>query len=280
MMDLTLTPVGRTSPTYRRHLERAAAMLEEALNDPEVLEKLSQAEEANAKVEASTPGDEGTVEDGERLADEVIACYRAASDLVRLRYPEVYQVFGENGVLNLLLRRFAEDDSELPVIRFAGVPGYEERPLWVLLNAKDIEAMQRELRTGQVWVNASELDHDRYLELWGLVSYQRQRLGKVLKAPGRRAGSASPARLELAREIKGEPGLTYADIYARGVERGVWPDGGSYYATARGSTRRCWAVSCRATLIRSPAIRSYWTAIPTSATIRWVSWILLASTSS
>ena len=71
-MDLTLTTVGRTSPTYRRLLKRAAAMLEEALNDPEVLEKLSQAEEANAKVEASTPGDEGTVEDGERLADEVI----------------------------------------------------------------------------------------------------------------------------------------------------------------------------------------------------------------
>jgi len=229
MTDQTLTPVGRTSPTYRRHLKRAAAMLEEALNDPEVLEKLRPAEEAYAKVEASEADGEGTVEDGERLADEVDACCRAASDLVRLRYPEVCQVFGENGVLNLLLQRFAGDESDLPVIRLQGVPGYQGQPVWVLLNAKDVKAMRRELRPGQVWVNASELDHDQYLELWGLVSDQRQRLGKRLKRPGRRLASISPLRLELAKEIKAGPGLANAEIYARGVERGVWPDGGSYY---------------------------------------------------
>src|SRR5450759_3618583 len=134
MMDLTVTLAGGTSPTHRRHLKRAAAMLKEALNEPEVLEKLRHAEEANAKVEASEADGEGTVEDGERLADEVDASCRAASDLVRLRYPGVCQVFGENGVLNLLLRRFAGDESDLPVIRLAGVPGYQGRPPWVLLN--------------------------------------------------------------------------------------------------------------------------------------------------
>lgn len=228
MLDIVLTPPGRLSPTSRQQLKQFGAMLGEALNDPEVLEKVRLAADAYLKLEESAANDEGTLEEEERLADVVIDSCRAASDLVERRHPEFSSLLGEHGIQPLLFRLFSADEGGFP-IRLAGVPGFEGRPIMTLFDANDVRAMRRELRPGQVWVNASKLDHDKYFKLWSLVSLQRQALGEVLKPPGRRAGSMSLARLELANEIKAAPSLTYADIYDRGVKLGVWPDDGSYY---------------------------------------------------
>lgn len=103
------------------------------------------------------------------------------------------------------------------------LPGLPGRPVWLLLYERDVEAMRAETQPGQVWVNVTDLDLDQDRELWGVISYQQQRLGKPLGKPGR-PGLTNEECIEAAR-LKDDEGWTHTEIGKRfgwPLQANVW----------------------------------------------------------
>lgn len=209
------------SPVFKRQLNEAGEPLRDAFAHPQVSAKLAEAIGLAVRLQQDdkTPG----------LAAKFVNAVESVIALVRELRPAILQLLDEKGLRNLLMGLLVEEGEGLPPLRFTGLPGYSGRPVWVLISDRDVAALARELKPGQIWVNATQLDHDSYFGLWGLVSYQIQRLGKEHRQRGRRPGATSRLRAAVATEIKANPGLTYAAIYSLALERGLWADDGSYY---------------------------------------------------
>ena len=146
--------------------------------------------------------------------------------LVKAQHPELLRIISLEAFTSIALGR----PAPFRLKALPGLPGPNPR---VLLTREDMEAMKADLKRGQVWINATDLDHDAYGALWAAVSYQTQRLGRRYKPPGRARGTAAKKRVAVAKMIR--RGMTDYVIYGLGCEAGLWepdrPDG-SYEAYA------------------------------------------------
>jgi hypothetical protein len=135
----------------------------------------------------------------------------------------------------------AEDGTLLPVkgeLIVTGIPGIEGRPLWLLRDEADIEAMRGELAPGQVWIRADLVKADDCQKVISLASDQVRRvLGQVRRA-GRPKGWRSAARSELIGRVREDPEISDAEIDRLGVYAGLWENSSRDYVLVADRARR------------------------------------------
>ena len=151
----------RIPDSVRLRLAAFAALLRQALGDPETVAAARHAQDVAALFRALPEADE-------RAADLLPIVHSAIMDFIQAIADaalELADALGTNGLLDLGLSLVTPAGEPLFPMRLRTVPGYPGRPLWYLSNAGDVERFGAQLRPGQIWVNASELTRDGYRKL-------------------------------------------------------------------------------------------------------------------
>ena len=213
----------RVPPTFRRQLTALPPLLEEAMADPLVAEPLASAREMAGRFT------ETAAEDGEDAWVAIVGQIESALERIAENHAEVLRIFGRGALYKLLLDAAFDLDRAPAALRLKSLPGYPDRPVWLIRSEGDAAAMRDAVQPGQVWVNATDLSDTQYRDLWGVVSYNRQAgLGREVPRGGRPPGSVDDARAAVIALLRENREWSNREIYDAGLRAGLWADSEPY----------------------------------------------------
>jgi hypothetical protein len=108
-------------------------------------------------------------------------------------------------VENVVRRLAGQNPPALGEARLRRLPSISHQALFVVLTDADADVVRNNIGPGQIWVNATDLDHEAWRVVGSIVPSQRRRLGKSFGHPGRPKGSMDPIRDKVARQVAKEP---------------------------------------------------------------------------
>ena len=173
------------NPGYRRELDAAFSSVLGRLRD-EVGEGLIRTAVGCASDAASF----------ERALDHTVEYVYAAAD------PTVLPRETVGPLVDWVVRSLAgQQPQPLPEVRLGRLPSVTGHALYVVLNQADVDTIRDEIAPGQIWVDATALDHDAWQIVGSAVQVQRRHLGQPFGHPGRPKRPADPMRDEVAVRV-------------------------------------------------------------------------------
>jgi hypothetical protein len=173
------------NPGYRRELDAAFSPVLGLLRD-EVCEGLIRTAVDCATDPASF----------ERALDHTVDYVYSAAD------PTVLPREAVAPLVDWVVRRLAgQSTPPFPEVRLGRLPNVTGHALYVVLNQDDVDTVREAIAPGQIWVDATALDHDAWQIVGSAVQVQRRLLGQPLGHPGRPKRPADPIRDEVAVRV-------------------------------------------------------------------------------
>jgi hypothetical protein len=149
---------------------------------------------------------EGLIRTAVDCASDPASLKRALEQTVEYAYaaadPTVLPREAVAPLVDRVVRRLAgQPPLPLPEVRLGRLPSVRGLTLYVVLNQADADTVREAIAAGQIWVNATELNHDAWQIVGSAVQVQRRYLGQPLGHPGRPKGPADPLRDEVAVRV-------------------------------------------------------------------------------
>ena len=226
------TPNGpRLPPVYRREIEQTYQLFDLRIQQEDVAALLDDAAATLRSVAGDRPmefrDDASTTPVLETFFERIVqATGLVASDRELRRLLTWHQV--AKIIAWATLRRVWGDvmDPFSPESELTGIPSVPSGVLWKVGSEAGAERLRREVKRGQIWINATEMPASSWAPVRSLVQFERRLMDKPFGRPGRPAGSADSRRQRVRAQIR--PGMSNREIYELAVDEGLrsgpWSD--------------------------------------------------------
>jgi len=218
-------------PVYRREIEQTYHLFGLRMQQEDVAALLDDAEAALRSIAGDRPlefrDDASATPALERCFDRILqATGVVASDRELRRLLAWHQV--ARIIAWEVLRRVWGDvmDPFDPENALIGIPSVPSGVLWKVGSEATAERLRREVKRGQIWINATDMPASSWASVRSLVQFERRLMGKPFGRPGRPAGSADSRRQRVRLQIRSA--MSNREAYELAVDEGLrsgpWSD--------------------------------------------------------